>query len=106
MATYRNDPSQTSSDEEAKRLKAEADRVALERLYGPKSKEAKGQSWIGVALMVLGPILGAVGAAMGGEPAMIAVGIIALSVGVWAFIDGLLRASREKAEERKHGGSS
>jgi hypothetical protein len=56
--------------------------------------------------MVLGPILVAVGAAMGGEPAMIGVGIIALLVGVWAFIDGLLRAGKEKAEERKHGGSS
>ena len=85
---------------EAKRQQEAADRAALERLYGPKSKEAKGQWGVGIALLVLGAVLIAVGAAMRGEIKMIAVGVIAIGVGVWAFFDGLARAAKAKREAR------
>ncbi len=91
---------------EAKRLREEADREALERLYGPKSKqkEAKGQWGVGIALLVLGPIMMAVGAAMGGEVGLVAVGAIASGVGIWALVDGLVRADRAKREARDRDG--
>ena len=86
---------------EAKRLQAEADRAALERMYGSPKKQAKSQWGIGVALLVLGPVLIAVGAATQWEIAVIAVGVLALGVGIWALVDGLSRSAKAKAEE--HG---
>lgn len=87
---------------EAKRLREEADRAALERLYGPKSKqkEAKGQWGVGIALLVLGPILIAIGAAMDGDMRLVGVGVVAFGVGIWALVDGLVRAERAKREAR------
>jgi hypothetical protein len=100
-----NDPRKEPrpSDEEARRRQAEADRAALERLYGPRSKAARGQSGFGIALIVAGPALIALGAATDGDPALIAVGIVGLAVGIWAFVDGVVRARRAKAEEDSRG---
>lgn len=91
-----------SAEQEARR-QAEADKAALERLYGSKKQGAKGQWGIGIALLVLGPVLIAVGAGMGGEVGMIAVGVIALAVGIWAFFDGVVRSRQATLEERKAG---
>ena len=92
------------SEDELQRRQAEADRAALERLYGPQSKAARGQSWIGLALVILGPALIALGAAMKGDPGLIGVGIVALAVGVWTLVDGLVRAKRAKDDEARRDG--
>ncbi|PKN55102.1 MAG: hypothetical protein CVU56_22980 [Deltaproteobacteria bacterium HGW-Deltaproteobacteria-14] len=96
MTTDDHDPSA-----EAGRAKsqAEADRAALDRLYGPKKRDAHTQSWVGIALLVFGPVLILVGAAMDGDPRLIGVGVLALAVGVWAFFDGLARARRARRED-------
>lgn len=95
---------QDDTRDPAQRAQDEADRAALERLYGPKKKEAKGQWGVGIALMILGPLLVLWGVAAHGEPRLIGVGILALLVGVWAFFDGLVRARRAKVEDRERGG--
>ena len=100
MAVNSDDRRGAPSDEEAKRRQAAADQAALDRLYGPRSKEANWQWGIGIALLVLGPILVLAGAAMEGEMGLIAVGVLAFGVGLWAFIDGLVHASKHKREER------
>lgn len=86
---------------EAERAKrqADADRAALERLYGPKKRDAHTQSWVGIALLVFGPVLILIGAAMEGDPRLIGVGVLALGVGAWAFFDGLARARRARRED-------
>lgn len=99
MATYRNP---RSGEDDAKR-QAEADQAALERLYGSKKSEFKLQWGVGIALLVLGPVLILAGAAMGGEGGMIAVGVLALAVGLWAFIDGLVRGSKAKSGDDRSG---
>lgn len=86
------------TDDHAKR-QAEADRAALERLYGPKKKDASAQSWVGVALLVLGPAMIGWGSAMDGDPRLIGVGVVALGVGAWAFFDGLARARRARRDQ-------
>ncbi len=85
--------------EEARRRQAEADRAALERLYGPEKKAAKGQSWVGIALLLLGVALLGWGAAMDGDVRLVAVGVVALGVGVWAVFDGLARRHRAQTED-------
>lgn len=86
----------------ARRAEEEADRAALARLYGGthKKKEARGQIGVAVALLVLGPGLVAWGAASGGDPGLIGVGVVAVGVGAWAAIDGLLRARRAARAEQ------
>ncbi|MFT7679482.1 MAG: hypothetical protein ACI8QC_003484 [Planctomycetota bacterium] len=82
------------SPEDAQR---EADRAALERMYGSAKSDRKTQWGVGIALLVLGPVLIAVGAAMDGEVVMVTVGVLALGVGAWSFIDGLIRSKRADA---------
>lgn len=85
------------TDAEVARRRELEEQAALERLYGPKRAAAKGQSWTGVVLLVLGAGLLAWGAAADGDVRLIAVGVVGLAVGVWSFFDGLARA-------RKRGG--
>lgn len=95
------DPTKPSTEEtEAKRLQAEADRKALERLYGPKSTQAHGQWIVGVVLLALGAGLIAWGAAERGDARLIGAGIVGLAVGAWSVVDGLVRARKAGREER------
>jgi len=84
-------------------LDADTQRALLERLYGPKHEKSGANTQIGVAiaLLVLGPGLLLWGLADRGEVTLIAVGIVAVAVGVWALFDGLARSRRAKARERE-----
>ncbi len=86
--------------ERERRRQGEADRAALERLYGPEKKAAAGQSWVGISLLALGLVLLGVGGAMDGDVRLIAVGVIAIGVGVWAVFDGLARRQRARKDDR------
>jgi len=96
----KDDDNLTYPEREAKRLQDEADQRALERLYGPKHKQASGQWGLGLALLVIGPGFIAWGAASRGDLRLIAVGVVAIAVGLWSFIDGLARARKAKSESR------
>jgi len=91
---------QTPEQTEAKRLQAEADRRALERLYGPKSAQANTQWIVGVVLIALGAGLIAWGGAARGDVRLIGAGIVGVGVGVWSVLDGLARARKARREDR------
>jgi hypothetical protein len=85
--------------DEARRREEQADREALERLYGPqhnqRKKLAKNQWGLGIAMLIIGPLVVLLGAALDGHPGIIGAGVVCLLVGLWSFIEGMIRASRK-----------
>lgn len=68
----------------------------LERLYGTPKETARRQRGLGWVLIIAGPAVIALGAALDGHLGVIAAGILCGLVGIWTVIDGAVRSHRTR----------